>query len=423
MPTGGRRFHFSMTRRFFLGAFALPAVLRAVARPQHKITRITVAPILGRFHKFVAMNSYDTAPKGHTYTNHLVRIFTGQGVEGVGVMAYDSPDESFLAGLRELLGADPLQLYELYGGRVVGRSPAHAVLLEKYPHLDGPLFDLIGKLTGKPVWQLIGGAARDRVEVYDGTLYFSDVWFHDRGVQAVLEEAEEAVKSGYRGMKFKVGRGWKWMPRVEGLRRDIEVLKAARKALGGEVKILADANNGFRQDFEGVWRLLEETRDTNLYWMEEPFPEDIEQYSLLKDRMERAGMRTFIADGENLRRPAEFAPYLRPRRLMDVLQMDIRVGGFLGNLEMARMGDEAGALSVPHNWGSQVGLWMSLHLAKAVPSVVAAEDDRSTCDVLEAEGYEFKGGFYAVSDAPGLGLRVSEEIYREKYAAAETVIA
>jgi L-alanine-DL-glutamate epimerase-like enolase superfamily enzyme len=108
---------------------------------------------------------------------------------------------------------------------------------------------------------------------------------------------------------------------------------------------------------------------------------------------------------------------------MDVLQMDIRVGGFLGNLEMARMGEEVGALSVPHNWGSQVGLWMSLHLAKAVPSVIAAEDDRSTCDVLEAEGYEFKDGFYTVSDAPGLGLRVSEEIYREKYAAAETVIA
>ena len=48
---------------------------------------------------------------------------------------------------------------------------------------------------------------RDRVEVYDGTLYFSDIWFRDRGVRAVVEEAEEAVRSGYLGLKFKVGRG------------------------------------------------------------------------------------------------------------------------------------------------------------------------------------------------------------------------
>jgi L-alanine-DL-glutamate epimerase-like enolase superfamily enzyme len=66
---------------------------------------------------------------------------------------------------------------------------------------------------------------------------------------------------------------------------------------------------------------------------------------------------------------------------------------------------------------------MSLHLAKAVPSVAAAEDDRSTCDVLESEGYEFRNGCYKVLDAPGLGLRVREEIYRQKYRAAETLIA
>jgi len=77
---------------------------------------------------------------------------------------------------------------------------------------------------------------------------------------------------------------------------------------------------------------------------------------------------------------------------------------------------------VPHNWGSQVGLFMGLHLAKAVRGVTAAEDDRSTCDVIVADGYVFKDGHYSVSDKPGLGLRVDERIYRQKYQAKEIII-
>ena len=395
----------------------------AAARPAARITRITLAPIQGRFHKFVTMNSYDRAPKGHTYENTLVRIATDQGVEGVSVMGYPAPDAAFLSAAKSLLGADPLALYQMNAGRIVGRAPGHATALRTYKHLDGPLFDLIGKLTGVPCWKLIGDAVRDRIEVYDGTLYFSDIWFRDRGVRAVVEEAEEAARSGYLGMKFKLGRGWRWMDKDAGLARDIEVVRTVRKALGPKVKILVDANNGYRDDFERGWRLLSETREANLYWMEELFPENVGDYTRLRERMEKAGIKALIADGESVREPAEFAPYLKPKRLIDVLQMDIRTGGFLANLEMARMGEEAGSISVPHNWGSQVGLFMGLHLAKAVRSVPAAEDDRSTCDVIVAEGYAFRDGHYSVPDSPGLGLRISENIYRQKYASRETVIS
>ena len=387
-----------------------------------RITRFTLAPILGRFHKFVAMNSYDTAPKGHTYNSTLVRISTDAGVEGVGVMGYAASNEAFHGALRKLLGADPHELYEMRSGRIAGRAPAYSAVLAAYKHIDGPLFDLIGKLNKVPCWKLIGDSVRDRIEVYDGTLYFSDVWFRDRGVRSVVEEAEEAWKSGYRGMKFKLGRSWKWMERRAGLARDIEIVRTVRRALGPQAKILVDANNGYRDDFEGAWRLMAETQLSNVYWAEELFPENVERYSELKDRMAKAGNKTLIADGENVREPKEFEPYLKPRRLLDVLQMDIRTGGFLGNIEMARMGEAAGAASVPHNWGSQVGLYMGLHLAKAVRGVEAAEDDRSTCDVLQAEGYSFRDGHYTVSEAPGLGLRVDEEAYNAKYRGQQTVV-
>ena len=411
-----------MNRRYFL--LSAPAAARRLGgAPPVKITRIRLAAIEGRFHRFVAMNSYDQAPKGHTYTNTLVRLETDQGIEGVGVMEYRAPDAAFLGAARQLLGANPLEVYAMKEGRIAAPSERFGKLLTDYPHLDGPLFDLIGKLTGKPAYRLIGAPVRERIEVYDGTLYFSDVWFRDRGVKAVVEEAEEAARKGYLGVKLKIGRGWKWMEREAGLLRDIEVLKAVRKALGPKIKIMADANNGYRDDYPRVWRLLSETAKENIYWLEELFPEDVALYGRLRDDMAKAGMKILIADGENMSRAGDFAPYLAPRRLIDVLQMDIRRGGFLGNLEAASLGEKAGAVTVPHNWGSQVGLFMGLHLARAAQAVPAAEDDRSTCDVIEADGYRFSRGYYQVSEAPGLGLKVDQKAYELKYKAKEQVVA
>jgi L-alanine-DL-glutamate epimerase-like enolase superfamily enzyme len=378
---------------------------------------------MGRFHKFVAMNAYDVAPKGHTYSNHLVRVQTGQGVEGVGVMGYGAPDEKFYAALRSLVGADPLALYEMENGRITGRSPRYAETLRGYMFLDGALFDLIGKLTGKAAWRLIGDAARDRVETYDGTLYFSDLWFRDRGIRAVVEEAEEAARKGYRGMKLKLGRGWKWMDPEPGFRRDLEVVRAVRAAMGPEMRIMVDVNNGFQKEPERAWRLLQETAAETLYWLEEPFPEQVGLYTELRAKMREGGVRTLIADGESARQSGEMIPYIEPKVLVDVLQLDIRGCGFLENAALARRAGPLGAVCVPHNWGSQLGGLMGLQLGKAVKFVPAAEDDRSTCDVLIPEGYEFRGGSYSVPDNPGLSVRVDEDAYRLHAKAAEVVIA
>lgn len=420
-----------MNRRSFLHAiaaaaaapsFARDSAWSAPARPAARITRVTLAPIEGRFHKFVAMNSYDTAPKGHSYGNTLVRLATDQGVEGVGVMEYAPPDAEFLAAVRALVGSDVHGVYHMQGGRITARAAPFEPLLTRYPHLDGPLFDLIGKLERRPCWQLIGDSVRDAVEVYDGTLYFSDIWFRDRGVRAVVEEAEEAARKSYTAMKLKVGRGWRWMDKDAGLRRDIEVIREVRRAIGPDIRIMVDANDGYRRDPEDAWRLLDATRADDVYFLEEPFPENVERYTDLRARIAGAGLKTLIADGENLRRPEPFRAYLAPARLIDVLQMDIRRGGFLGNHELARMGKPSGAVTVPHNWGSYVGLLMGLHFARAVENVVAAEDDRSTCDVIVAEGYEYRNGRYTVSDAPGLGIHVDEPTYQRKYAARAQVI-
>lgn len=410
------------TRRTFLTTVAAAASAPRARSAPAKITEISLATIQGNFHKFVAMNSQDDEPKRTSYANTLIRIATDVGIEGVGVMSYTTPDAAYVSDIRALVGADPEAVYEFRDGRIAGRSPNFAELLFKYKHLDGPLCDLIGKLRGVPCWKLLGESVRDRIEVYDGTLYFSDLWYRSRGVQAVVDEALEAIRSGYRGIKLKIGRGSKWMSRVDGRNRDIEVIRAVRSAIGMERKLLVDANNGYLNDLEGAFQFLEATKEQRVDWLEEVFPEDKDLYRQLRSRMQQAGIRTPIADGENMRSAADFRPWVEPERLFDYMQLDIRTGGILECREMSGIGEPHGAKAVPHNWGSQVGLLMSLHLAKTQENIVAAEDDRSTCPALIVRGYEFKDGYYTVSNEPGLGVEVDPDYYAAPDFPQRTVI-
>lgn len=412
-----------MRRRVFLSTCAAAVASTPLRAAGPRIARIAVANMEGRFHKFVAMNAYDKAPKGHTYVNTVLRVQTDRGVEGVGVMGYPLPDAASLAALRTLIGADPLALYRMEAGRIVDRNPEYAATLKRYRWLDGPLFDLVGKLTGKAAWQVMGEPVRDSVEAYDGTLYFSDIWFRDRGVRAVVEEAEEAKRSGYRGIKLKLGRGFKWMDKEGGLRRDIEVVHAVRQAVGPGMRIMADPNHGYQGDRERAWRLMSETADTKLYWMEQIFPATVEGYGWLKDKMKEAGIQTRIADGESYNQSAQFDPYLKPRRLMDVLQPDIRHFGFLDILAVNRAAEPEGAIVMPHNWGSHTGFLMALQMAKVVKNIRGAEDDRSTGDVFITEGYEFHDGAYTVPAKPGLSHHIDESVYALKCKPNEVVVS
>ena len=411
-----------MRRRDFLalaGAVALPGP-RALAAAA-KINRIAIAEIEGRFHKVVAMNSYDKAPKGPTYTTHLLRVFTDQGLFGTGTLEYAAPDKALLAALQALIGHDPMSVYSIENKRVRGIQHEFQGLFGRYPYLDSALFDLLGQMLGVPCYELLGPPVRDRIEVYDGTIYFSDVMRPEKGVRAVVEEAEEAVRSGYRGIKMKTGRNSKWLPGAAGVARDIEAVNAARRAIGPSIKLMADANNGYKDDFDSLWRFMAETQKSNLYWIEEPFPQDPVLYRRLLDKMHQAGMKTLLADGEDMRSLDALRPYLEPK-LIDVSQIDVRRGGFVMNREAAELSRAHGVRCVPHNWGSQIGFLMALHLGKSVPGATAAEDDRSRCDALQVEGYEFRAGYCTVPKSPGLGIKVNEKVYQGKYKSKEVAI-
>ncbi|MCW3052635.1 MAG: Mandelate racemase/muconate lactonizing protein, partial [Chthonomonadales bacterium] len=234
----------------------------------------------------------------------VARLTTTDGAIGWGRASLNQARAEALCGksLSELLTADPQT------------SPLSRAL-------EFPLLDLIGQLTGLPVYALFAEEAPStplRVRCYDTSLYFDDLHLSDdaAAVDLLVREAQEGWEKGHRAFKIKVGRGARHMPLEAGTQRDIAIIRAIRAAVGPEAPLMIDANNGWNLNL--TKRVLEETADCHIHWMEEAFHEDPVLYRDLKEWLHTRGIDTLIADGEGDAAPA-LVNWAR-EGLIDVLQ-------------------------------------------------------------------------------------------------------
>lgn len=369
-----------------------------IERSDLRITRISRFSVESTRWKVVGKNSH-LGSHGKAARDRVLHLETGTDLHGIG---------SCFAGKAEvaqLLGKDPLSFYRPGIGVV---SPLG--------NGDAPLWDLVAKIHQQPAWRLFGGYGPEWVPCYDGSIYFSDLEpeYASRGIDRILEEVEHGLEEGHRAFKIKVGRGYKWMEKKAGLERDIEVVRAIRKEVGPDVKLMTDANNGY--DLATTKRFLEEVND-ELHFVEEMFPEDIEEDLELKTWLRQKGWRTLVADGESAREEKHFVPYIQARAL-DVLQGDMRRFGFTRLLNLSRMTSTTGIRLAPHNWGSYLGFYMQLVLARGIPNFLMAEQDPGKTDLFAGSSrFELREGKVRVPEVPGCGL----EFRRDEFARRHSV--
>jgi L-alanine-DL-glutamate epimerase-like enolase superfamily enzyme len=392
-------------RRFLETAVSLLAGARALADeetgPVEDLKKFKITQVTGFLHvcprpKLVGKNSHLDVHGRETREN-VLRIATGQGVEGVGI-GNVTPETA-----RLLLGHS-LSEYWKPGLGVV--SPIDRA--------DHALFDLAGNALNLPAWKLMGGRGQEWVPVYDGSIYFNDLLpeFQSRGVARLLEEVDESLKDGHRAFKIKVGRGFKWMDKEAGFRRDVEVVTSIRKHVGRDVKLMVDSNNGF--DLATTIRWLDAIGD-DLFFVEEMFPEEVRQDLELKKHIKNKGWKTLVADGESAREVSHFDAYVQEEAL-DVLQPDIRVFGLTRQWELSRkIMANPGIRLAPHNWGSFLALYMQLVLGRGISNFLIAEQDRSSSDLFDTSAFTFREGKIRVPDLPGCGVRLREDVFKHKY--------
>lgn len=330
----------------------------------------------------------------------LVRVDTDEGIVGWGAM-YAGDVPSVIEGYikPQLIGKDPFSLEQ------------HARLFRSAGTAWGieiALWDIIGKATGQPLYQLWGGH-KDRVPGYASCIEV-------RSGEQRADDIAARRAEGWRATKLRL-HDWT-------MREDIAQVEGVRRALGDDFVILVDANQaqqpGTPQLEEGpVWnfeRALQTARELErlgVFWLEEPLSRyDFEGLSKLC-----AAVEINIAGGENNRGLHEYR-WLVEQDVYDVIQPESMVSETMSSLrKVCALAEMHRKLVAPHHGGGGIGLVAHLHLACAVPNSTYFE---MLCEppVMTTDDFQWyleepvrvdAEGNIAAPSGPGLGVQPDQE--------------
>ena len=258
--------------------------------------------------------------------------------------------------------------------------------------IDIALWDIKGKAIGRPVHALLGGALRPRVPAYVTGFYYRDGERPDD----LVREAEMYLEHGYRTVKVKVG----------GLtpEDDAERVGRIRKAVGKDVAIMLDANQGW--DLPTAVRAARLCAPHDIFWLEDPMPWFDERHTLQRLK---AAVSIPIAAGET-----EYTPFgLRTMvadGLVDYLIIDSTWAGGLTTWRKAAVMAELYNVPLAAHHDPQI----HVHAVAASPTGFILESFADpTRDPLWFELFRERpaivDGFMAVPETPGLGLELRED--------------
>lgn len=260
------------------------------------------------------------------------------------------------------------------------------------------LYDLLGKRAGLPLYKLLGGKYRDRIE--------SIAFIPTQDSDQLVKEGLAAVNDGFRTIKIKVGTH----PDLDG-----ELVRRLREAVGPEVQIRADLNQALTVG--SAKRLLRRLEPYDLQYLEQPL--------LLTELDATHDLRLIttvpIALDESAYTMEDVLEIVR-RRAADVILVDPHQAGGIWPCKKAAAIAEAAAIPVGLHSGGELGVSMAamLHLAASTPNMLYAIDNQylHNSDDIITSPLIVEGGSFSVPDAPGLGVEV-DEAKLEQYATTE----
>lgn len=337
----------------------------------------------------------------------IVEVHTDEGVTGVGeadsspavveavVDAPASHEKS--VGLREVVvGRNPFDVEVLWDemferSYYYGRKGAAITAMSA---VDMALWDIVGKATDRPLYELLGGKRRDRIPAYASTLFPDD----PDDVDHVTREAESALAEGFTAIKF----GWGCFGDDEDA--DDRLVERARTVVGPDVDLMVDAGMAWGSDVKGALRRIERLDERyDLYWVEEPvYADDYRGYARLA-----GSCATRIVGGENEYTSAGFRNFIAYGD-PDGVQPDVaRAGGITQMRRIAALADDHGIPLFPHGYGTPVIVAANLHLIAATRNASVLEYTRESGPIRDGiveESFPIEDGSVAVPDGPGLGV-------------------
>lgn len=352
----------------------------------------------------------------------------------------------------ENFGAEGLSgVIRRLGERIIGMDPRAVEKVTAFLHgltrqtpgginqqaiaaIENALVDVKAKALGIPVYELLGGPVRERMQLYWSHCGTWRVSFADRikewtgydpirSLDDVRRAGEEVARRGFKGLKTNImrfdtdppsvhmpgfnGAGWPALNIDSGLVNGLTAqMQAFRDGAGPGVGLHLDLNFNFKT--EGYIRLAQALEPFNLVWLE------IDSYDPEALSLIRRSARTRIASCESLYGRRQFRPFFEARSV-DVAIIDVAWNGILESMKIAAMADAYEINVAPHNFNGHLGSLISAHMCAAIPNFRVMEidiEDVPWKDELVTHPPVIEKGELLVLSGAGWGAEVNEEVLR-----------
>ncbi|WP_100332393.1 mandelate racemase/muconate lactonizing enzyme family protein [Bacillus xiapuensis] len=334
----------------------------------------------------------------HYMPSIIVKLETDNGITGWGEAVPDEhvTGESFFGTIEilrhvllpKVMGKNPFQIEEIHHmmNQTITANPAAKAAI------DIACYDLMGKASDLPVYDLIGGRAHTEL-TYPKVLSIDEP-------EAMAEKAREAIASGFQSLKLKVGSDY---------RLDVKRIQAVREAVGGEVPIRVDANLGWHS-YSTAIQAMKQLERFHLSWIEQPIRlGDIDGLAQLK----RQSTIPIMAD-ESIQTGEQLIDMIKKEAVDKINIKLMKSGGIFPAIHIAKAAEYAGIdCQIGSMVESSIGSAAGYHTAISRKNITSTELTGPLLFSQDIGDLHYEVPFVHLNEKPGLGLIINEETLQE----------
>ena len=363
----------------------------------------------------ILLNNEPPYRGGRTFL--FIRLTTDEGIVGLGERPTGhTPDlKSQIALLHDLaerfvVGESPFDIERLWQRIYASNHDYRHPSLYGTPALSAiemALWDIVGKATGQPIYNLLGGRCHDKLRAY-AYMPTDGVWENPAKAGDI---AAKLVAEGNTACKIDPFMPYFPLPRdfpLKTIKHAAKIFRAIRDAVGDELEVGIGTHGQFST--AGAIRVAKVFEEFDPFWFEEPVPpENV-------DEMARVAAHTTIpiASGERLATLYEFSELVE-KQAAQIVQLDVgQCGGILESKKIAGIAEAHYAMIAPHMYVGPVAAAAAVQVDACSPNFLIQEyNGGSLHEALFKEPIRFANGFIELPTAPGLGLELDDAVVRK----------
>lgn len=361
------------------------------------------------------ITAIDTYIAGNPWKNWLfAKVSTDEGIHGVGEGTLNYVAKTVETAIHELkpliLGMDPFQV-EIISQRLTRDIYTEGAQIHMcaVAAIEIALWDIIGKATNQPIYNLWGGRCHEKLRAY------ANGWYRGpRTPESFAEKAKAVAKRGYTALKFDpFGSSWRTLSRYD-FDLSVDIIRAVRDAVGPKVDLLIEAHCRF--NVPTAIEFAEAIHQFRPAWFEEPVP-----HTNIPAMVEVARRSPVpVATGESFSNKQQFAELLK-HEVVNILQPEpLNLGGLFTARIIAGMVDAHFGVVAPHSAQGPVCSAACAQLNASIPNFYIHEIFDEFNEPWEKEivtnPVVVVDGHIPVSERPGLGIDLNfDEIQKHPY--------